>query len=219
MRNLAITYLLLAISQFISAQSFEMFAGINSNHPYETVNEKSKPISATFQAAQSYSVGFSVGNLKLKGIIKRITLSHNKVNGYIGTTSFYFTSSTDVQIDKHTVNLTLYPLVTTLKNIHFSLGVQGNLMISRFSRGYAGLLGTEPPPDYLNIELSAPNFHKALGYGIAARTHYNIEFRNGISIVPQYNLYLGIGEEYSTAEYEKIRVWQQVLALGISKQF
>ncbi len=225
MRDFILLCLLVSMSSSISAQQVEFFGGINSNHLYDSNSKDAFPYSSSLSSGKDFTFGFSFDNPNMNGYASRITLSYSRITGSVSTgfvdpdlsDSGSFTSA---NIEKNTINLALYPFTFIIQNIYMSFGVQGNFMLSNNTTGeygYINLGGQQP----LGPTASAtePTFHKDIGYGLAMRIHYNIMLNNGISIIPQYNLYYGIGEEYSTAESEKIKVWQQLLAIGIGMQF
>lgn len=199
----------------LSAQQIEIFGGINSNHFFDS-NDDSE-----FKSGNGYTIGFSFDNPNMNGIASRITLSYNNIKGNVLTSetkSPGVSKSTTVALEKESFNLTVYPFTFIIQNIYVSFGLQGNFTMSNNS---LGMFETNEPGYTLfgELNLNETEFHKEISYGAAVRIHYNIMLNNGLSIIPQYNLYYGIGEEYSTAESEKIKVWQQVMAIGIGMQF
>ena len=206
----------------ISAQQFEIFGGINSNHFHDGLSNDDLEYTSAYKSGKGYTVGFSFDNPNMNGYASRITLSYSKVRGSLetGFTDVNITdtsSFTDVDIETNKINLAVYPFTFIIQRIYFSFGLQANLLISNSSKGEYGNISVDGPT--LRDIVDNDTFHKEFGYGLAMRAHYNIMLNNGLSIVPQYNLYYGIGEEYSTVESEKIKVWQQMLAIGIAMQF
>ena len=209
----------------LSAQQIEIFGGINSNHLFDSIDEDSSPYSSILESGKGYTIGFSFDNPNMNGYASRITVSYNKIKGRAITT---FSDSgvipsgsyTDAIIDKSSINLAVYPFTFIVQHIYFSFGLQGNILLSNTTTGEYGSTGINGSEAIGDIsEATEPTFHKDFGYGVAMRAHYNIMLNNGLSIIPQYNLYYGIGEEYATAESDKIKAWQQVLAIGIGMHF
>lgn len=219
--------IILLLSSFItltslSAQQLEIFGGINSNHLFDS-NDNS-----AFESGRGYTIGFSFDNPNMNGYASRITLSYNRITGSASTSELLSPQppglgnfrSTDAEIVKNSIQFAVYPFTFIVQKIYFSFGLQGNFMLSNDTKGkslFTSIGGENIETDI--SEVTEPTFHQDLGYGVAMRMHYNIMLNNGLSIIPQYNLYYGIGEEYATAESEKIKVWQQVLAIGIGMQF
>lgn len=209
---------IISITAFsVAAQQIEIFGGINSNHFFDNISDNTE-YSSNYESGKGYSVGFSFDNPNMNGYASRITLSYNKISGKVSTMNtagFGGGSQTSAEIEKQSIHLAVYPFTFIVQKIYFSFGLQANFLMSNSTQGFYGNLNSN---ELIPIE-DNQDFHKDLGYGVAMRTHYNIMLNNGLSIIPQYNLYYGIGEEYSTAESEKIKVWQQVLAIGIGMQF
>ncbi len=215
MRYLILLCLSISLSIHLSAQQIELFGGINSNHIFDS-NDNSE-----FKSGKGYTVGFSFDNPNMNGIASRITVSYSKVKGNVNTIkniSPGIMQSTNVALEKNSINLGIYPFTFIIQNVYVSFGLQGNFTMSNNS---AGMFETNEPGYLLygEVNLDASEFHKDISYGATVRVHYNFMLNNGLSIIPQYDLYYGIGEEYTTPESDKIKSWQQLLAIGIGMQF
>lgn len=213
-RIILLSSLLFALTS-LSAQQIEVFGGINSNHLFDN-NDNSE-----FKSDKGYAVGFSFDNPNMNGIASRITLSYNHVKGSLKTISNISPGvmrSTQATVEKNSIRLAVYPFTFIVQHIYVSFGLQGNFTISNNS---LGSFETNEPGYLLTgeVNLEASEFHKDISYGATLRIHYNFMLNNGLSIIPQYNLYYGIGEEYTTPESDKIKSWQQLLAIGIGMQF
>lgn len=207
---------IVALSSYSHAQQFEIFGGINSNHLFDS-NENS-----TFQSGKGYTIGFSFDNPNMNGIASRLTVSYNTVQGSASTVQSLGTDGTTftkAEIEKNSISVALYPFTFIVQKVFFSFGLQGNLHLSNSTLGEVGSNGLSGSTTMELSDATEPQFHKDFGFGVTMRVHYNFLLNNGLSIIPQYNLYYGIGEEYSTLESEKIKVWQQVFAIGIGMQF
>ncbi len=215
-------FVTMIFSTSTSAQQIELFGGINSNHLLDNISSDDTNYSSTLESGRGYTIGFSFDNPNMNGFASRISLSYNKIKGKISTGYLDPNLSdsgsyTQANIEKNSFNIAVYPFTFIVQNIYFGFGLQANLTMSNSTTGDYGPI-TIAGPEGRDIS-NNDSLHKDLGYGVTMRVHYNIMLNNGLSIVPQYNLYYGMSEEYSTAESEKIKVWQQVLALGIAMQF
>lgn len=213
-------FIIAICSTTLTAQQIEIFGGINSNHLFDDVNGTTNQ--SMLESGKSYTFGFSFDNPNMNGFASRITLSYNQIKGSVAT-SFTDTddtgSFTNAEIDKKSFNVAVYPFTFIVQKIYFGFGLQANLTMSNNTVGEYGEFDINGSQSEDISRANDPTFHKDFGYGLAMRAHYNILLNNGLSIIPQYNLYYGIVEEYATAESDKIKAWQQVLAIGIGMQF
>lgn len=218
-------FLLLMISTFTSsslaAQSVEVYGAVTQDH-YRISTENEEDYSSSSQSGNGYTIGFSFDNPNANGIASRISIAYTVQRGSILTEDHRLVSDhrrTEVDIETQRLDLAVYPFTFFLQRLQASFGARASFLLDEVSSGSQVRLDTGVIVETPIEDVDDPEFHKSISYGVVTRLAYTIPISQEMSIVPQYQLYLGLSKDFETAESTSIKTWQQSLAIGVTRWF
>jgi hypothetical protein len=204
----------------IQAQRHEFTIGLNRTHFYDF-----RKTARTFGAEDQFwgSIGWSIDNLSTSKLPYRLTLKLERYQGdvYIFNGGLGGGVTLDASVAKHLIALGLYPLNFSIKQVlDFNVGAEFNALILEKAKGYYGYYqGGSPPISYsTSLEDGKKRLSKNFGVGLNARIAYNIRIKKGWTLVPQYQIYAGVSDEFKDISSDT-RTIRHYLAIGLARKF
>ncbi len=216
-KRFAVLALFLSITA-IRAQRQEITIGINRNHFYD-FHKKARSFESTDRFG--VSIGWSIDNMETKKFPYRVAIKldryQDNVNIFNGGLGGGVTLGADVT--KHMIAIDLYPLNFSIKHkLDFNFGVEFNALILENAKGqYAYRQGGSPPISSNKPLDGTTKASNSFGLGLTARVAYYISIQKGWSLVPQYQIFSGISDEFKNVQSDT-RSIRHYLAIGLAKK-
>lgn len=200
----------------ISAQNFELYVGMNQNKFFDRQKEGGHFYSR-YSPGNGYSIGLSVSDLKINSTHIRISLLMDTYSGTFFTQDGGqgATNTTSAEVEKTTLGLCIAPLNFTLfKKIKFDVGGELSYEFNDKVNGYKSSWMITGTSSKIILGNNSAIIKKGIVFGISGRISYDIKINQDWIVKPQYNLYLGLTDEFNNTE-AAIKSLRNNLGIGI----
>lgn len=217
--SLVVSFIMLAQITF-AQNSFEIFGGPHTQHLWGSVAGNQ---SADLKHGMGYHVGLSYNNYTTGGILSKFSLMYSKQSASSITenlNSADFPRSSDLEWEKESLHLTVYPFTFFVQKLFINFGLEGSLVQNSSVTGMykhgniTGMLQEEIVGE--NGKIVEPT---ELNYGLVARFAYPIPVGQSLNITPQFISYLGLNKEYVTPDGLEFRSFRNQLSLSLEFLF
>lgn len=219
MKNLVVFLILWVSITTLRAQRQEITFGVNRNHFYD-FHKTARSFESKDQ--NGLSLSWSFDNMDTKKFPLRASI---KLDRYQGDVNIFNGGlgggvTLDAAVAKHMIAIGLYPLNFKIKrSLNFNFGVEFNALILEKAKGSFSYYQGGSPPISSNIPLDDGNTRASnnFGIGVTSRVAYYISMKNGWSLVPQYQIFAGVSDEFRINQSET-RSLRHYLAIGLAKK-
>ena len=218
MKKLILGILLSFCISSLIGQSLEFFGGTSINTFYD-FQKNDGHFNSNYEPGWGYTLGIAFDYKGLPELYPlRFVLRFDHYSGKLYTRNGGLggSSSTNANIEKSCIDFGIYPVIIKInKNLKINIGGEFSFLISEKKSGnrfwHVG-------PDYgeNNLEDEPENLSSDFNFGIVVLITYRTKISEGWYIVPQYQFYWGLTNEFThiQADTKSIRNY---LLIGISK--
>ncbi len=227
MKKLFSIIICILLSKAILAQRLELFGGLNTNDFHCSASGSSQSLaSSSIGTGYGFGVGtdFKLLDTILLGLV--LKLDHYKGGFLVQDGGHGRYSSTDAKVTKTVFSIGAYPLnVMILKRIRLSAGMEVNFLIQEKITGereHNGFIsvpsgwGWGSSKEVIDEEY-ASQMKVTNCKGLITRISYDLKIANKLFIVPQYQFFYGLNNEFVNIETNRIRALRHNFYLGIAK--
>ncbi len=219
MKKILVFVIICFISYQLIGQSVGVSAGLNRNQFYYP-GKQDIHTSATYNYDYGYSMGISIEDLKLDSLSIKLTLEFFNYNGKIHTESSGLGagSSTSAQVSKNIIGIGIYPYQLRLfQKVKILFGGEMNVLMSNKTSGTMYSWRMTDNHQYEFSERAIKNINGNLNFGLSSQVCYSIKLLNNWVIVPEYQFYLGLSNEFKNIELPT-KSFRHYFKLGLTKK-
>ena len=219
MKAQCLLWLLIGIST-LSAQEYEFTAGPSVNFFYDF--QGNDPHTRTnYTPGLGYRLQVGIGKMEIEGfqLPFRLSFAYENYAGNIsiGRGGLGGSSGINVDLRKSVVAVGVYPFNPRIGDqLCLSFGIEGVALIKEDFQGTSNNWLLYGPSTSTNINSKYDKLSPPFQMGFRANCSYEIALKNGITLSPQYSLYLGLGRE--TLVYaDVVHTMRHFFGLGVKK--
>ena len=203
----------------IAQTNVEFFGGINTNQYFDYKNNsKLHYYDSEFKSGNGFQFGFALNDFKYDSIPLRVSANIINYKGIVSTEDGYLTGGSNSTIDanKYIVSLGLFPVNFTLFNrFKLNIGCETSYLIVQEVRGNH-LIYQDLQPDYdASITNGLIDVKRNVYFGISSRIAYQFEFGDEWILTPQYQIYVGLTDEFKNIE-AKVSSFRNYFSIGFA---
>lgn len=196
------------------SQSILLYGGGNINQ-YFNWHVKDQHISKNYSPNSGFNFGIMY-NAKLDSKPIEVGIELTQYNGYVLNSyiGLGINSISEFDSKKYAIGIFILPIKIKIeKDIFYSIGLNAQYLISSQTIGYySSTIAGKTKIQEINNTIKEPK----LIAGIVNKFQIQLKLQEGLFVVPQLNLYLGIGKEFENTD-TAIHSARGSLNLGISK--
>lgn len=202
-------------------QRIEISGGFNRNQFYN-LGRKDVHNSSRYNSGNGYSIGLSLEDLKLDTLPIKLSLEFTNYKGHlnVGSSGLGAGSSTDAQVNINTIGLGIYPLsFRPFKNLRFSLGSEFCFLLNEKTSAtrYSWIID-DATHHLVSTKHELIDINNKFNVGILGHIGYDFELTDGWVIIPQYQFYLGLTDEFKNIE-ATTKSFRHYFKIGITRKF
>lgn len=217
MRRLLVVMLLFFSISGLFAQSLELYGGVSRNRFYDFQKDEDY-FSSDYTPGWGYTFGVAYEYTGLPKLTLRFVLNFESYNGETYTTNGGLGgyASTKASVKENCIGIDIYPInIKIIENLKINIGGAFKFLVSEnISGDYNWASGPSSGGGSLNEE--SEQISSSFNFGIITLISYRIKFSEGWYIVPQYQFYWGLTNEFINGQ-ANTKSLRNYLLVGISK--
>jgi len=213
------SFLILNIST-IFGQNIGFSGAYCANHYYDFKKNDGHFITE-YKNGSGYSLNINLDSIILGKDQFRFSLHFLKYDGSIMTRDGGLAGgvSTKADITKYILGLTIFPInINVWKELVINMGGDLNYLIYTNASGIKTEWGLGNPTKIENLEDRTIDIYNEFNLGIVTRIGYNIKVYKHWYLVPEYNFYFGLTNEFNKVE-ANVKSVRQYFTLGLMNRW
>lgn len=199
MKLILINLLLILFPILLIGQEFTVFGGLNKNRYFNREREERSHL-LTLSGGQDFYVGMNISEVNFSGAKIDFAFSFERYSGSIYALGGgkMANTTTDIEISKQVINLSVYPINVRLlkKRLKLNFGAEASLLFWDQLEG-AMTYSTVSPPETRVTEIDdhSDDIINPFSVRLLAGIQYKIAINDRLYLKPRYEISYGITNE------------------------
>jgi len=201
-------------------QQLGISGGYCTNYFYDFNNDEST-IRTEYEEGSGSHININLDNVYLDTFLFRFSLNFTKYYGSIKTVDGgrTGTSSTTADVEKYILGLAIFPInIKILNELKINIGGEFNYLLNSNVTGTKSSWSIVSNGKKINLADGTVDILKEFNFGITSRIGYAVKLKNSWSIVPEYNFYLGLTNEFENIE-SNVKSFRHYFMIGFINRF
>lgn len=201
-------------------QRVEISGGLNRNQFYN-LGKQDVHNSSQYNSGDGYSFGLSLEDLNLDTLPIKLSLEFTNYKGHlnVGSSGLGAGSSTDAQVNINTFGLGIYPFnFNIFKNLRVCFGSEFRFLLNEKTSAtrYSWKMD-DATHHVVSSEHELTGINEKFNVGILGHVGYDFKLKSGWIIIPQYQFYLGLTDEFKNIE-ATTKSFRHYFKIGIARK-
>ena len=206
-----VLYSLLCCSQQIG------FSGGYCQNHFHDFHKDEGHLMTDYEEGSGYSFNINLDNVHLDTLLFRFSFNFTKYDGSIMTTDGGLggSSTTNADVEKYALGLSIFPInIKIFKELRLNFGGEFSYLVNSKVHGTKSAWNMASGGNNIDLEDGSVDIFKEFNFGIISRLGYNIKLLKYWYIVPEYNFYLGLTNEFDNIE-SNVSSFRHYFMLGV----
>ncbi len=156
-----------------------------------------------YETGSGYSFNINLDNVYLDTFLFKFSLNFTKYDGGIMTTDGGLggNSTTKADVEKHVLGISIFPInIKIFKELRLNFGGEFSYLINSDVTGTKSSWNMASGGKNIDLADESVDIFKEFNFGIISRIGYNFKVFKLWYLVPEYNFYLGLTNDFDNIE-------------------
>ena len=219
MKTFLISILFVLYPLLSSGQQIGLSGGYCQNHFHDFRKDEGHMIT-DYEEGPGYSFNINLDNVYLDTFLIRFSLNFTKYLGSIRTTDGGLGggSTTKAAVEKYALGLSIFPInIKIYKELRLNFGGEFSYLVNSKVNGTQSSWNISSGGNNVDLDDGSVDIFKEFNFGILSRLGYNIKLFKHWFLIPEYNFYLGLTNEFDDIE-SNVYSFRHYFMLGVANR-